>query len=62
MAESVVLASGSAPQFDLDEARVDLAAALRWAHRFGLSEGVDNHFSMAVPDDDGVIRGKRFSH
>jgi hypothetical protein len=28
MAESVVLASGSAPQFDLDEARVDLAAAL----------------------------------
>ena len=60
MTESVVMASASAPQFDLGEARVDLAAALRWAHRFGLSEGVDNHFSMAVPDDDGVIRGKRF--
>ncbi|MBT3262755.1 MAG: aldolase [Acidiferrobacteraceae bacterium] len=60
MTESVVLASAAATQFDLDEARVDLAAALRWAHRFGLSEGVDNHFSMAVPDDDGVIRGKRF--
>jgi len=32
MAESVVLASASATQFDLGEARVDLAAALRWAH------------------------------
>ena len=45
---------------DLEQMRVDLAAALRWAHRLGLSEGVDNHFSAAVPDEDGVIRGKRF--
>ena len=45
---------------DLHEARVDLAAALRWAARLGLHEGVDNHFSMAVPDDDGVVRGTRF--
>ena len=28
--------------------RVDLAAALRWAERFGLNEGIDNHFSCAV--------------
>ena len=45
---------------DLEQIRVDLAASLRWAHRLGLSEGVDNHFSVAVPDDDGVLRGKRF--
>jgi len=32
------------------ELRVDLAAALRWAARLGLNEGVDNHFSIAVPD------------
>jgi ribulose-5-phosphate 4-epimerase/fuculose-1-phosphate aldolase len=31
------------------EARIDLAAALRMAARLGLSEGVCNHFSLAVP-------------
>jgi ribulose-5-phosphate 4-epimerase/fuculose-1-phosphate aldolase len=31
------------------QARVDLAAALRWAARLGFHEGVCNHFSMAVP-------------
>jgi len=31
------------------EARIDLAAALRWAERIGLSEGICNHFSLAVP-------------
>jgi len=30
------------------EARRDLAAILRWAHRLGLSEGICNHFSFAV--------------
>ena len=44
----------------LEQLRIDLAAALRWAHRLGLSEGVDNHFSAAVADADGVIRGRRF--
>jgi ribulose-5-phosphate 4-epimerase/fuculose-1-phosphate aldolase len=34
------------------QARIDLAAALRWAERLGLSEGIDNHFSYAV-DPDG---------
>ena len=28
--------------------RTDLTAALRWAERLGLSEGIDNHFSCAV--------------
>ncbi|MGE0715997.1 MAG: aldolase [Alphaproteobacteria bacterium] len=40
--------------------RVDLAAALRWAARMGMHEGVDNHFSVAVPDADGRVRGDRF--
>ncbi len=35
------------------EARTDLAAALRWASRLGLGEGVCNHFSLAVPGRDG---------
>ncbi len=33
----------------LVQARIDLAVALRWAHRYGLSEGVCNHFSLAAP-------------
>lgn len=36
-----------------EDARVDLTAALRWAARFGLSEGVCNHFSLAVPGREG---------
>lgn len=40
--------------------RADLAAALRWAAREGLHEGVDNHFSLAVPDAEGHVRGERF--
>jgi ribulose-5-phosphate 4-epimerase/fuculose-1-phosphate aldolase len=32
-------------------ARVDLAAALRWAAKLGLSEGICNHFSLALPGD-----------
>ena len=35
------------------EARIDLAAALRWAARFNLSEGICNHFSLAVPGRPG---------
>jgi ribulose-5-phosphate 4-epimerase/fuculose-1-phosphate aldolase len=42
------------------ELREDLAAALRWAAREGLHEGVDNHFSIAVPGPDGEVRGERF--
>ena len=35
------------------EARVDLAAALRWADRLGLGEGICNHFSLEVPGRPG---------
>jgi len=31
------------------QARIDLAAALRWASRLGLGEGICNHFSLVVP-------------
>lgn len=44
----------------VEQMRVDLACALRWAARLDLHEGVDNHFSVAIPDDDGVTRGDRF--
>jgi ribulose-5-phosphate 4-epimerase/fuculose-1-phosphate aldolase len=35
------------------EARLDLTAALRWASRFGLGEGICNHFSLEVPGSKG---------
>jgi ribulose-5-phosphate 4-epimerase/fuculose-1-phosphate aldolase len=35
------------------QARVDLAAALRWASRLGFGEGVCNHFSLEVPGSPG---------
>ena len=44
----------------LMEQRRELACALRWAARLDLHEGVDNHFSLAVPDEDGRMRGNRF--
>jgi ribulose-5-phosphate 4-epimerase/fuculose-1-phosphate aldolase len=34
------------------QARIDLAAAYRLANRFNLNEGIDNHFTMAVPERD----------
>lgn len=36
---------------DLKAAREDLAAALRYAEKLGLSEGICNHFSLAVSED-----------
>ena len=38
----------------LRQAKIDLTAALRAAAHLGLHEGVCNHFSLAVPDYDGV--------
>jgi ribulose-5-phosphate 4-epimerase/fuculose-1-phosphate aldolase len=37
------------PSAALRQARIDLAAALRWAERQGFSEGICNHFSYLVP-------------
>ena len=43
----------NAPAYDEQEARRDLVAALRSAERLGLSEGVCNHFSLALPGRAG---------
>ena len=59
-ATSIESSARTATESIVSQARVDLAAALRWAARLGLSEGVDNHFSMAVPGPDGEIQGDRF--
>lgn len=40
--------------------RTELAAALRWAARYGLNEGVDNHFSVAVGDTSGNTAEQQF--
>jgi ribulose-5-phosphate 4-epimerase/fuculose-1-phosphate aldolase len=45
----------NSPRSTRDQARIDLACALRQASRMGLSEGVCNHFSLAVPDHDGYF-------
>ncbi|MFO1036756.1 MAG: aldolase [Geminicoccaceae bacterium] len=44
----------------LTQQRIDLACALRWAAKLGMQEGVCNHFSLAVADEDGIVRGDRF--
>lgn len=35
--------------YDLAQARIDLAAALRWSARLGYQQGVCNHFSLLAP-------------
>ena len=40
---------------DYPQQRCDLAAALRWAARLGLNEGVCNHFSLEVRPDRYLI-------
>jgi ribulose-5-phosphate 4-epimerase/fuculose-1-phosphate aldolase len=39
----------------LRQARIDLAAALRAAALHGYNEGIDNHFSYAVPGRDDLF-------
>jgi pyridoxine/pyridoxamine 5'-phosphate oxidase len=36
---------------DETSARIDLAAAFRWAARWDMHESIANHFSVAVSDD-----------
>ncbi|HLZ66738.1 MAG TPA: aldolase [Aliidongia sp.] len=44
--------SGALALDPVARARVDLAAALRWAAKLGLGEGICNHFSLALPGAD----------
>lgn len=46
-------ASSSTHQQAIRQAKVDLTGALRMAALLGLHEGVCNHFSLAVPRNDG---------
>lgn len=46
------------PALDSDEvmqARIDLAACFRFADRFGMHEGICNHFSAMVPGHDDLF-------
>src|SRR3954469_1419013 len=40
----------------LKKASTELAGALRFAAQLGLNEGVCNHFSLAVPEENGADR------
>jgi ribulose-5-phosphate 4-epimerase/fuculose-1-phosphate aldolase len=37
------------------EARIKLAAAFRISHRLGWNDGINNHITMRVPDDNGCF-------
>lgn len=45
---------------ELQQARIDLAASFRWAVRHGFNEGICNHFSLAVGDDQFLINAHGF--
>ena len=45
------LSALSVPERDHRQARIDLAAAFRWAARLNWHEAVANHFSLAVNDE-----------
>lgn len=45
-------AIGEMPGDAMRRAREDLAAAYRMCERFGLNQGIDNHLSLSVPDED----------
>ena len=45
----------SKPRSAADQGRIDLAAALRWAARCGLNEGVCNQFSLELEPDRDLI-------
>lgn len=55
----------TAPDAEIRNARIDLAAAFRWFARLGMHEGVANHLSVAVSADGRQFlmnpRGRHFS-
>jgi ribulose-5-phosphate 4-epimerase/fuculose-1-phosphate aldolase len=56
---------GLAPESEIQNARIDLAAAFRWFARLGMHEAVANHLSVAVSTDGSRFlinpRGRHFS-
>ena len=57
---AMTTASATAGQEAIAAARVDLAAAFRAAALHGFNEGIDNHFSLAVPGRDDLFLLNRF--
>src|SRR3954449_6609803 len=54
-------ATSTAPSsVTLQQAKVDLAAALRAAALHGFNEGIDNHLSLAVPGRDDLFLLNRY--
>ena len=62
MAHALDLSAPAAQRLNIDleteeirQARVDLAACFRMAHRLGLHEGICNHLSATVPGHDSLM-------
>jgi ribulose-5-phosphate 4-epimerase/fuculose-1-phosphate aldolase len=55
MATTAVRKSAGRRDYPANQGRIDLAAALRWAARLGLNEGVCNHFSLELATDRYLI-------
>ena len=49
------------PEIDIvKQAKIDLAACFRAAALHGFNEGIDNHFSLAVPGRDDLFLLNRY--
>jgi ribulose-5-phosphate 4-epimerase/fuculose-1-phosphate aldolase len=48
-------AKQAALEAKIAQLRQDLAAAYQACHLYGLNEGIDNHLTVAIPDDAGVF-------
>jgi ribulose-5-phosphate 4-epimerase/fuculose-1-phosphate aldolase len=46
---------GATMRDEFRQARVDLAAVLRWSARMGYQQGVCNHFSFLLPGDENLF-------
>jgi ribulose-5-phosphate 4-epimerase/fuculose-1-phosphate aldolase len=50
-----ILRNSELDSAEVRQARLDLAACFRMAHRLGLHEGICNHFSLVVPGRDDLM-------
>jgi ribulose-5-phosphate 4-epimerase/fuculose-1-phosphate aldolase len=52
---ATILRNSELDSAEVRQARLDLAACFRIAHRLGLHEGICNHFSLVVPGRDDLM-------
>jgi ribulose-5-phosphate 4-epimerase/fuculose-1-phosphate aldolase len=52
---ATILRNSELDSAEVRQARLDLAACFRMAHRLGLHEGICNHFSLVVPGRDDLM-------